>query len=243
MVSGTDRVRAARSPQRADGKSLGVVIPTLNAAGGLSRTLAVLLDAGFASDVVVSDGGSIDETKAIANRFGVRVIDSSGGRGKQLDDGVAAVGGDWLMILHADTLPPPDWAELVANFMAGPENERRAGYFQYALDDSCAQARRLERAVAWRCRVLRLPYGDQGLVLSRRLYEAAGGYPHEPLMEDVALIRAIGRDRLVGLSGAAVTSAERYRKHGYLRRAGWNIFCLCLYLAGVPPRAIRKLYG
>ena len=81
-------------------------------------------------------------------------------------------------------------------FLAAPEAESRAGYFDFALDDPTPAARRLERIVAWRCRVLALPYGDQGLLIARSLYDAVGGFAPLPLMEDVDLVRRLGRRRL-----------------------------------------------
>ncbi|HYU13525.1 MAG TPA: glycosyl transferase family 2, partial [Stellaceae bacterium] len=101
----------------------------------------------------------------------------------------------------------------------------------------------LERLVAWRCRVLALPYGDQGLLISRQLYDAVGGFAAIPLMEDVDLVRRLGRRRLAPIGATAVSSARRYRSGGYLRRPLRNLLCLSLYFAGVPPQRIARLYG
>lgn len=223
--------------------SLGIVIPTLNAANTLPRALEALSGDGLNPDIVVCDGGSADTTVDIAQRFGARVTESLGGRGAQLAEGARTVLGDWLLFLHADTIPPPDWAETVTRFMDTPENRSRAGYFRFALDDPAPKARQLERLVRWRCRWLGLPYGDQGLLLSRSLYDALGGYPAVPLMEDVALVRRLGRARLVELPGVAVTGAARYRRHGYLLRSARNLVCLALYFLGLPPAAIKRIYG
>jgi hypothetical protein len=111
------------------------------------------------------------------------------------------------------------------------------------LDDPAWQARLLERAVALRVRWLRLPYGDQGLLISRALYEAVGGYHPLPLMEDVDLVRRIGRGRLRVLDVAAVTSAERWRRDGWLGRSLRNLSCLALYTLGVSPERIARLYA
>ncbi|HEX2943246.1 MAG TPA: glycosyl transferase family 2, partial [Rhodopila sp.] len=105
------------------------------------------------------------------------------------------------------------------------------------------QARRLERLVAWRCRVLGLPYGDQGLLIHRDLVAAVGGIAPIPLMEDVDLVRRLGRRRLVMLPACAVTSAERWEREGYWRRSARNVLCLSLWFAGVPPRLIRRIYA
>jgi hypothetical protein len=96
--------------------------------------------------------------------------------------------------------------------------------------------------VAWRCRTFALPYGDQGLVISRAFYERLGGFRHLPLMEDVDLVRRIGRERLVALDAEVVTSARRYERDGWLSRPLRNLSCLALYFAGVPTSALERLY-
>lgn len=220
---------------------LSVVIPTWQAADTLGRTLASLAG-GPAGEVVVADGGSGDATRAIAMRAGARVIEAPRGRGTQLAAGAAAAAGDWLLFLHADTALGSDWGAAAAAFMADPGNRGRAAVFRFALDDPSPPARRLERMVAWRTRVFGLPYGDQGLLLARGFYRAVGSFAPIPLMEDVDLIRRIGRRRLAVLDAAAVTSAARYRRDGYGRRGLRNIACLSLFFLGVDPRRIERLY-
>jgi len=221
---------------------IGIVIPALNAGAGLARTLESLAEGRtvFDLDILVVDGGSDDDTVAVAETHGARLIASAKGRGIQLAAGAAAARGDWLLFLHADTVLQPGWAVELAAFMISGRD--RAAYFRFRLDDDAPGARRIERLVAWRCRVLGLPYGDQGLALARDLYTAFGGYPDQPLMEDVYLARRFGRSRLVGLESAAVTSARRYQTGGYWRRPSRNLFCLMLYLLGVPARMIVGIY-
>ena len=101
----------------------------------------------------------------------------------------------------------------------------------------------LERLVALRCAALRLPYGDQGLLISRRLYDEVGGYRPLGLMEDVDLVRRLGRRRTVMLRSPAITSADRFRRQGYLRRSARNLLCLTLYSLRVPTHVIGRLYG
>ena len=225
--------------------ALGVVIPTLNAGLSLGATLDALAGARaqFRLDTVVADGGSHDDTLAIAERQGARTISAPPGRGGQLAAGAAAAAGDWLLFVHGDTVLDGDWVSTAADFAHTAENAARAGYFRLVFDDSAPAARRLERLVAWRARLLGLPYGDQGLLLSRELYDALGGFRALPLMEDVDLVRRIGRRRLVALPATARTSAERYRRSGYLVRSARNLLCLTLYFLGVPPRALRRIYG
>jgi len=228
-----------------DKPALGIVVPALNAASTIGPTLAALEAAGatFDSDVLVVDGGSSDDTLALAQAHGARTMRAPPGRGGQLAAGAADVAGDWLLFVHADTRLEGDWVSAISGFMQAPENARRAGYFHLVLDDTARAARRLERIVAWRARAWGLPYGDQGLLLSRERYEAVGGFRPLVLMEDVDLVRRIGRRRLVALPASARTSATRYRRSGYFVRSTRNVVCLALYFLGVPARVLRRLYG
>ncbi len=221
---------------------LSIVIPTLNAARPLRATLAALADEAGGADIVVADGGSGDETGAVAAEMGARVVTAPRGRGSQLSAGAAAARGDWLLFLHADTRLAPGWRAVVDGF-AREANAGRAAAFRLRLDDADLRARRIERWAAWRCRRFGLAYGDQGLLIARRLYDDAGGYRPLALMEDVSLIRRIGRRRLVMLDHAATTSAERYRRDGWLARPARNLALLALYFLGVPPAWLARLYG
>ncbi len=226
---------------------LSVIVPALNAAATLPATLAALEEgrkAGLLAELILADGVSSDGTVAIAVEAGARVIHTKApGRGPQLAAGAAVAGGEWLLFLHADTCLSPGWAIVVDRFLADPGMAGRAGYFRLRLDDPATQARLIERLANWRARRLGLPYGDQGLLLSRRFYEALGGFRPMPLMEDVELVRRIGRRRLVALDGEAVTSAARYRRDGWWARPLRNLTLLSLYFLGLPPGWLRRLYG
>lgn len=219
--------------QKGNVSQVSVIIPTLDAAASLPPLLAELARAGV-GEVILADGGSTDGTRGLG-----RVVDAPRGRGSQLVVGAAAARGEWLLFLHADTRLQPGWREAVAMAMAAPD---RAAYFRFALDDEAPQARRLEAAVAWRCRWLALPYGDQGLLISRQLHDAVGGFRPIPLMEDVDLVRRIGRTRLVALPVAAITSAERWRRDGWWGRSARNMGILALWLCGVKPERLARMY-
>jgi rSAM/selenodomain-associated transferase 2 len=217
---------------------LSVVIPTLNA----ERTLEGTLDAlGPVHEIVVADADSTDSTAPVAARYSARVLQAPRGRGSQIAAGIAAARQDWLLVLHADTRLQPGWRPAAADHMRTYLNQ--AAYFRFALDSNDPRARRLERMVAWRCRVLALPYGDQGLLIHRDLLTQAGGMRVLPLMEDVDLIRRLGRRNLRALDATALTSAEKWQRDGWYRRSARNLCCLTLWFAGVPPRTIARIYG
>ena len=231
-----------RAPQAsASLASLSVVIPALDAAATLPATLAALGAA--PAEIILVDGGSRDGTPALAAAAGATLLTAPRGRGGQIAAGIAAAGQPWLLLLHADTRLAPGWAEAVAGLLADPASAARAWHFRFILDDAAPAARRLERAVAWRCRVLGLPYGDQGLLIHRDLLAAVGGMRPLPLMEDVDLVRRLGRRRIGGIPVDAVTSAARWREQGYLARSARNLACLALWFLGAKPATIRRLYA
>ncbi|NUQ18011.1 MAG: glycosyltransferase [Sphingomonas sp.] len=216
---------------------LSVVIPSLNARGTLTACLAAVDQA---DEVVLVDAGSSDDSVAIAERSGARLVHGSRGRGTQLHAGALAAEGDWLLFLHADTLLAPGWREAVDLHMASRPGS--AAYFRFRLDSDDRRARILEWAVVARAFLMKLPYGDQALLISRNLYEEVGGFRPLPLMEDVDLVRRIGRRRLRSLPVDAVTSAERWHRDGWLRRSARNLLYLLLYRVGVAPQRLAKLY-
>lgn len=219
---------------------LSVVIPTLNASQTLAASLAGFGDPTRFGEIVVSDGGSSDDTLAVARAAGAQIVTGAQGRGPQLQLGARRARGDWLLFVHADTRLSPGWHGAVLDHIG--RRAGQAGYFRFALDDAAAPARRVERLTRWRCRVLALPYGDQGLLISRSLHDAVGGFNALPLMEDVDLVRRIGRGRLRQLDCDAVTSAARYRRDGWWWRPLRNLAILTLWHLGVSPTRLVRLY-
>ena len=228
---------------------ISVVIPTLNAEATLSATLAALVPAavdGLVREVIIADAGSEDRTGKIVDSAGATLVPCEKGRGRQLAAGARQARFPWLLFLHADTVLAQGWEREASIFMQRVDREEQppaAAAFRFELDDEGARPRVLERLVALRCALLRLPYGDQGLLISRRLYDEVGGYRPLELMEDVDLVRRLGRRRTVILRSRAITSAERFRRQGYLRRSARNLLCLTLYSLRVPTRVIGRLYG
>jgi rSAM/selenodomain-associated transferase 2 len=222
---------------------LSIIIPTLNAAADLPLCLESLLpglEAGLIREVIVADAGSSDATRAIAGSSGATVIDCAAGRGRQLRAGADAARGEWLLFLHADTALSRDWAERTAVHMGTRPGMAAAFTLKYRSD--AGAARWLEARANRRARWFGLPYGDQGLLITRTLYNEIGGYADIPLMEDVRIVRAIGKARLVILAAEARTSAAKYERDGWRRRAWKNAWLVARYLMGASPEALAKVY-
>lgn len=228
---------------------ISVVIPALNAERQLPATLTALVPAavdGVVREVIIVDGGSTDKTRNVADHAGADFLIAAPGRGSQLAEGAAHAKFPWLLFLHADTVLEDGWANEAVDFIHRVdvgEHPRAAAAFRFRLDDKGMAPRALEMIVRARCSALRLPYGDQGLLISRRLFDEVGGYRDLPIMEDVDIIRRLGRKRIALLKADATTSAERYRREGYLARMLRNQTCLALYSAGLPITTIQRIYG
>jgi rSAM/selenodomain-associated transferase 2 len=219
---------------------LSVVVPVLNAKDGLPALLAGLMEgveAGLIRELIVSDGGSTDATAQIAEEVGAIWCEGPASRGGQLRRGAALAGGDWLLFVHADSALPRGWTRAA---LAQIE-DGRPGYFRLAFDAGGLASRIVAGWANLRSRLFCLPYGDQGLLVSRADYDAVGGYRDIPLMEDVAIARALGR-RLRMMPLALRTGAARYRRSGWLRRGGRNMALLLRYLAGADPEDLRRRY-
>lgn len=219
---------------------LSVIIPTLDAADRLPGCLAALvegLEAGMIREVIVSDGGSRDATRAIADAAGAQVVTGPASRGGQLRRGAEAAQGRWLLVLHADTVLPEGWTRAArAQMRAGG-----AAAFRLSFDAAGVMPVLVAGWANLRSRLFGLPYGDQGLLIPKDLYEAAGGYPNIPLMEDVALARALKR-RIALMPAAVTTGADRYARAGWLRRGALNLGTLARYLCGADPHRLAARY-
>lgn len=222
---------------------LSIIIPTRNAAPVIGPTLAALtegLGEGLVQELILSDGGSEDDIAEVAEAVGARLVTGAPGRGGQLVRGIAAARGAWLLVLHADSVPAPGWAAAVRAHLA--DHPEQAGYFDLRFDSARWAARWTAGWANLRARVLGLPYGDQGLLIARSLYDRMGGYPEIPLMEDVALADRLGRRHLRPLGHQITTSSARYEAAGWWRRGARNLSTLALYRMGRDPVALSRRY-
>jgi glycosyltransferase involved in cell wall biosynthesis len=191
---------------------VSVIIPTSNAGQFLPRCFDSLIAPavrGVVREVIVADGGSSDATLAIADAAGAHVVQAGKRRADQLMAGAAAAKCDWLLFLHPETTLEQGWDAEVESFIAQQTLERpRAAVFRFALEDFGGEARRAEAKAALRSTLLALPYGDQGLLVPKRLYRQVGGYRPLARMEDADIVRRIGRRRLIRLRARAINGAR-----------------------------------
>ncbi len=220
---------------------LSVIIPTLESAPLVPRTAAGLiegLDAGLVRELILSDGGSDDAIAGVAEALGAKLVSGPAGRGGQLARGAAAAAGDWLLFLHADTHLSPGWAQAVAAHIR--DRPARAGWFRLRFRGGALAGRVVAGWANLRSRA-GLPYGDQGLLISRDLYKSVGGHPDIPLMEDVAIARRL-RGRLSPLDAFANTDPVRFQRRGWLRQGAANLSRLLRYRLGADPETLARRY-
>jgi rSAM/selenodomain-associated transferase 2 len=191
--------------------------------------------------IIIADGGSTDGTIGIARAQGCRVVSTSPGRGRQLRAGIAEVPGAWVLVLHADVRLSPEALGEAESAMRRPGLQAAAWPLAIPLEG--AWFRWVERGAELRWRVFGLTYGDQGLLLRRTLYEAIGGYPESPIMEDVEIARRIARvARIERLHHSIVVDPRRWTREGRVRGAIRNTALLLLFLSGVKPDRLARWY-
>ena len=218
---------------------ISVIIPTLNAERALPRCFDSLIGAavrGVVREVIVADGGSSDGTLEVIDAAGAHLINAAKTRSAQLIAGAGSARSDWLLFLYPETALEPGWELEVESFMTQALPERpRAAVFRFAREEFGGEARRAEAMANMRSTLLALPYGDQGLLIPRRLYKKLGGYRVLAAMEDADLARRIGRRRLVSLRARAVNLPRPHR--GGLRGLALSL----LYALRFPSSVLAKL--
>lgn len=223
---------------------LSVLIPTRQEAASLPLLLADLQTWSGELDILIADAGSSDATIDAATLAGATVLRCpTPGRGQQLRWALERAQSPWLLILHADSRLPTTWAQAVHNTITTPTSADQAFYFDLRIDGDQPLLRLVELAVHWRCRHRQEPYGDQGLLIHRELYERCGGYSPIPLMEDLELIRRLKRIAQVrSLNQSIHTSGRRWERDGVLQRSWSNAQLRRRWLRGEPPEQLLASY-
>ncbi len=230
-----------RTSARGGDSEIGIVIPALDEAASLPALLADLARLDLRRYLLVVDGGSLDHTVRVARAGGAQVLRSRRGRARQMNAGAVFLATPWLLFLHADSRLGGDALAAIAGHVRA--NKDRAGYFGLAFDHPHRFYRMLEWGQRRRERRLGLIYGDQGLLIPRDLFFAAGAFPDEPLMEDVLLNRRLLREsRLYPLPATIRTSARRYEDEGRIRALVRNVRLISRLLAGADPVSLAAAY-
>lgn len=221
---------------------LSIIIPVLNEAPLITGTLAglqTLRNRGH--EIICVDGGSEDDTGELARPYVDRLLVTAPGRARQMNAGAAACGGDVLLFLHADTLLPANAdRELLAGLR---DSGRHWGRFDVRLSGGQAAFRIIERAMNLRSRWTGIATGDQAIFIERSLWERIGGYPDIPLMEDVALSKALkAHGPPLCLRRRVVAASRRWERHGVVRTV-LTMWCLrAAFALGVDPDRLRRAY-
>jgi len=220
---------------------LSIIIPVLNEEPTIAATLADL-DRTEASEVIVVDGGSTDRTAEVVRATSARLVVSPRGRAAQMNAGARQAAGDVLLFLHADTRLPAGASRDIRECMA--DARCAGGRFDIRLDSTRPLLRLVGRMISLRSRLTRVATGDQAIFVRRAVFERLGGFPEMPLMEDVAFSRALKKEGSIACLRARVTSsARRWEQHGPVRTILLMWALKLLYLAGVPPTRLKRLYG
>lgn len=226
---------------------VSVILPTLNEAANV-RQQAQALNPLPEAEIIFVDGGSDDgtcyELEALSRELAnVHLLQAPAGRARQMNAGAKRANGEWLIFLHVDTrLPPASFGAFLRRIkQASPLT---SGAFTFRVAHHHWAYRYLEFYVGLRCKLLRLPFGDQAIFIRKKLFEEIGGYREDfPLMEDMELVQRLNRQNgFAVLDFPVYTSARRYEKDGFFKRGLDNLYLQLLYRFGVHPQELAKKY-
>jgi rSAM/selenodomain-associated transferase 2 len=222
-------------------RRMSVIVPTLDEASVIAVTLTAARAAANV-ELIVVDGGSSDDTVRIARDLADEVLSTARGRALQMNAGARMARGDVFLFLHADTRLPVGYAAAIG--AALEDAGAVGGRFDLRLDAPGVAYRLLERAITTRSRLTRVATGDQAIFVRRAVFERLGGFPLLPLMEDVALARALKRTgRVACLRDAVLTSARRWQRHGLARTVVLMWTLKLAYYVGVSPERLARAYA
>src|SRR5579883_1019577 len=232
--------------QNNDTPKISIIIPVLNEAKTIKETLASIYPSTNV-EVIVVDGGSLDDTVPVVQSLGVKVLSSARGRACQMNVGAKVATGEILLFLHGDTHLPLGFDMLIRTALNLPiRNDEKvpiAGAFALRIDAPLVGLRLIEKGVNWRSHFLQMPYGDQAIFLKAQIFRQMGGFPELPIMEDFELVRRLRcRGRLTIIPVPVTTSARRWLQNGVFKTTVINQIIIFAYLLGVPPEQLLKWY-
>lgn len=218
-----------------------IIIPALNEAARIAEAVRRARETG-PYEVIVVDGGSGDETAALARQAGANVLITVPGRAVQQNIGARHATGDVLLFLHADTWLPPHAVRQIESALA--DAAVGCGAFRQQIEAEGLAYRLLERGNAWRVKRRGMAYGDQGIFVRRALFDELGGFPEVRLMEDLLLMKRLRRrSRPELLPGPLHISARRWQRHGVVRQTARNWLLLAAARFGVSPDRLAQFYA
>ena len=220
--------------------TLSVIIPTLNEAATITAVIDTV-EARETTEILVVDGGSIDNTSELATQAGATVLHTPPGRAKQMNAGADHATGNILLFLHGDTLLPKGSNQLIEQTLQMPEVS--CGAFSLYIDSARWSLHCIAAGANLRSKLFQLPYGDQGLFTTAETFLAVGGFPDLPIMEDYYFVRSLGRrGKIMTLPQAVTTSSRRWDNMGILKTTLINQLIIIGHLIGISPAQLARLY-
>lgn len=219
--------------------TLSVIIPTLNEASQIGRTLSAVTDLDENIEVIVVDGGSSDSTVSVAHDHGVNVETCEPGRPRQMNLGAKKARQDVLLFLHADTLPPVGAVKSIASALSNPDVA--GGSFRLRFDNDHT----VLRFFGWmsRFKTPLIHYGDSGYFVRRSIFFELGGFQELPILEDLDFFTRLSKLHQIRIiQDPVVTSSRRFVEKGVVKLQLLSILIVGLYLLKVHPRRLRQLY-
>ncbi len=234
-------------------KTLSIIIPVFQESAVISNTLQGLaaLKIPLPFEIIICDGEGCHSTLAHLRQdhpglgcLPLKLIGALPGRGPQLNAGARAAQGDLLLFLHADTRLDQKGLDLMIQAWQNQEETFFCGAFDLSIDSEKKIFRLIEKTASLRSRLLKIPYGDQGIFMTRQLFERVGGFPPTPIMEDVGIMSKIKKIDITPrfLDHSITTSARRWEDQGILYTTLRNWGLILLYLLGISPGRLARYY-